>query len=192
MDLKNAVFDVSLKFVRGFGLSEEQVANKASAGNAPGAMYFGLRLPPPKIRAQHRPELSYELVHGGTALLRWRAASLALALPIPHLGSSAGGNSKPLKILEPCVGTGSFGVEIVEALRSRGVEHQLYASDLVQSYIDRAKVVFQKCGFDEVICRAVDSQKVEDLVNFVGGKEQVDAIITVSYHLRLLLLLENS
>lgn len=178
VDLKEAVFDVILKFVRGFGLPSTQVPSKGSAGNSPGAIYYGLKIPSPTIVPSHRPELSNALVHGGTALLRWRAATLALSLPIPFNPTSP--DARPLKILEPCVGTGSFGVEIAEALRSRGVSHQLFASDLVKDYIDRAKVVFEKCGFGDVKCQEVDSQITEDLVKFVGGEGEVDAIITVS------------
>lgn len=138
----------------------------------------------------HRPPIPTDLLEGGTALARYRAYLMSLALPLPH-GQE---QNDRLRILEPCVGSGAIAVELYAALEVRlaeGVKAEILACDADQAEVGKAEQMFRLCGLPlpdadqagskneaTISLACLDSGDPVALSSFVGGSSSVDAIIS--------------
>ncbi|PWN28929.1 hypothetical protein BDZ90DRAFT_237877 [Jaminaea rosea] len=98
----------------------------------------------------HRPRVSNDLTEGGTAMARFRAYSLASLLPLPTAHT---GDKGPLRIWEPCVGTGTVAIELAELLRQRQLEATVYASDVGELEVKRAREIGAMSGWPDEVKR---------------------------------------
>ncbi|KAJ1023537.1 hypothetical protein NDA16_003154 [Ustilago loliicola] len=86
VDLEKPLLDITLKFFPGFGIGDEfekELSKDDDPGlKTEGQIAFMLKLPAPVGQHARRPPGRNALLVGGTAMAEYRAASLALALPL--------------------------------------------------------------------------------------------------------------
>ncbi|CAO1627102.1 unnamed protein product [Sympodiomycopsis kandeliae] len=127
----------------------------------------------------HRPQVDAGLTDGGTSFARFRAYSLASLLPLRS------NHSGPVKIWEPCVGTGSIAIELAAALQERGLVGDVFASDLESDDIASAKEISKNSHWpdgesqDEITVhyRQLDLRDTSSAAQWIGI-ESLDAILT--------------
>ncbi|CAD6896750.1 unnamed protein product [Tilletia laevis] len=174
VSLENADLDITLKMIPSLWLPEKDRIsssdNNDDAGslsklkrnsNPPGSLVILFRLPDPpaSMIPPHRKNLSvFNTLPNSTALLRYRAAALALAasLPAHTFSPSSIPNENGIKILEPCCGTGGLAVELAIAIaRRRPLDGEggaarpveIYACDIDPRFAKRTDEVFRASGF---------------------------------------------
>jgi hypothetical protein len=194
VDLKHCILDVTLKFIPSLGTpagADASTGSHKSANNAPGSLFYLLALPAPAAgTVPSRPAIPTSLSAGGTSLARYRAYTLAAALPLPKLA----GDERPrrLRILEPCVGRGSLAIELAAALQRRcskdgALEADVYACDIDAAELARASQMLQLCHSPTSACEAVRLQLSAAPLNstdvcavqaFLGSSEPLDAILS--------------
>lgn len=185
VDLENADLEVTLKLLA--GPADLDIHWRTKDANAPGRFLFMIRIPQSSA-APHRPPIPNYLVHGGTALARYRSYLLATVLPVPdrmkdlHKDQETAEASPrvPLRIWEPCAGSGSFTVEIVASLERRGIPHEILISDICEEDTDKAKEMLRLCGISIAKIGALDATDADAAADYLGGDDTLDGIITVS------------
>lgn len=193
VDLEQPLLDVTLKFLPGFGIADEFEKELDDSDDpnlkSEGQIVFMLKMPMPAVRHARRPEQRNEILVGGTTMAEYRAATLALALPLPIERSGTNGlqqdaSLKPLRILEPCCGHGSLLFETASLLEAKGLRGEILGCDVEEDTVHRAKKIGNLAGFSEdgeavqVRLQAVDVTQAEALEAFVGGAGTIDSIIT--------------
>ena len=188
VNLEKPLLDVTLKLWPGYGVADE--FEKELEGGASiktqGSIAYMLRLPEPLKIHPHRPVERNEILVGGTNMARYRAFALGLALPVPtkqhSAGEAEGFAPDSLRILEPCCGHGSLIFETATALEDRGIKAEILGCDIDSKTVQRAQKIGDISKFDpariKLKLQHVDTTKLEDVVNFAGGRNSVDAIIT--------------
>lgn len=193
VDLEQPLLEVTMKFLPGFGIADE-FEKELECTDDPklkteGQIVFMLTLPPPLVPHARRPANRKELLIGGTTMAEYRAASLALALPLPierstTKGLEHGDSVGPLRVLEPCCGHGSLLFELASLMESRGLQGEVFGCDVDDDTVQRALKIGKLAGFSEtgeqvqVHLQAVDVTEAEALKAYVGGAGTIDAIIT--------------
>ncbi|CDR98764.1 related to DRAP deaminase RIB2 [Sporisorium scitamineum] len=193
VDLEKPMLDITLKFFPGFGIGDEfekELSEKDDpALKSEGQIAFMIKLPAPATQNPRRPAGRNALLVGGTAMAEYRAASLALALPLPTErkspnGVEAGQEVGPLRVLEPCCGHGSLVFETAAMMEARGIQGQVYGCDVDEETVERARQISTLAGFSpdigavQVHLRGLDGTDRASLEAFVGGSSSIDAIIT--------------
>ncbi|TKY86204.1 hypothetical protein EX895_005029 [Sporisorium graminicola] len=193
VDLEKPLLDITLKFFPGFGIGDE-FEKELSEDDDPalkseGQIAFMLKLPMPVTPNARRPAGRNALLVGGTTMAEYRAASLALALPLPTErkspnGVEAGHKLGPLRVLEPCCGHGSLVFETAAMMEARGLQGQVFGCDVDDETVERARQISTLAGFSpdagavQVHLRGLDGTDGGALESFVGGRGSIDAIIT--------------
>jgi tRNA pseudouridine synthase 8/2,5-diamino-6-(5-phospho-D-ribitylamino)-pyrimidin-4(3H)-one deaminase len=174
VDLEEPNLDVVVKMLPGW--SEEVEVDprwRTTMHNVAGSFFYLIRVRQ-QVRAVHRPILPSHLIENGTVLARHRAYALAIAMCAVEAEQQ-----KPLVIWEPCVGTGSIAIELDATLRKRGFHYTIYGSDISKEYIDKAVEICRLCHTSGQVKLAVaDSTDLNASVDFVGGRDTVDAIVS--------------
>lgn len=193
VDLEKPMVDITLKFLPGFGIGDEFEKELGEqddpALKTEGQIAFMIKLPPPATANPRRPAGRNALLVGGTAMAEYRAASLALALPLPTErktlnGVQSGPEVAPLRVLEACCGHGSLVFETAAMMEARGLHGQVLGCDIDNETIERARCISNLAGFSSssgavsVQLEAIDGTDCSALQSFVGGSCSVDAIIT--------------
>lgn len=172
VNLVSPDLDVTLKLLA--GPQDPEPFWRIRDENSPGYFVFMLRIPCSQLPS-HRPLIPNHLVHGGTALARFRAYSLVCALPaISH------SQQDPVRIWEPCAGTGSLVVELEAALTRRNIPHQVLASEICKEDVVKAEEMLNICKTPIYKLQTLDASIEDQALDFVGGENSLDAIITVS------------
>lgn len=145
--------------------------------NVPGRFAFLIPIEM-KQNMPHRPQLPGDLAGEGTVLARFRAYTLATALPL-DVGLLKPGQDT-VRIWEPCAGTGSVAIELAVACRQRGLACQIFASDVFAAEVERAHQMVSLCGeeFPEVSIGKVDASKMNEALLFMGEESSLDGIVT--------------
>ncbi|PWN53924.1 pseudouridine synthase [Violaceomyces palustris] len=194
VDLESPSLEIVLKLSPGFGTDSVIPVGAAAEDNSEGSMVLLIRLPEGPVPPAHRPKLRNELTMTGTPLARYRASALATSLPIPLLneeqlnGDDSRGRRR-MKILEPCCGHASIVLEIASALEAKGIQADVLGCDIEAPTIERAQEIVKLSGFEKpkgdgtdlgvkVDVQVVDGTKTRAILDFVGGPNSVDAIIT--------------
>ncbi|SNX85475.1 related to DRAP deaminase RIB2 [Melanopsichium pennsylvanicum] len=193
VDLEQPVLDITLKFFPGFGIGDEFEQELSSTDDptlkSEGRIAYMLKLSNPCVPFPRRPAGRNELLVGGTAMAEYRAASLALALPIPVERTVKDGtkvdSTSPVRILEPCCGHGILVFETAAMMEARGITGDIFGCDVDDLVVNRAKQISTLAGFSpndsgkvKVHLRDLDATDRSSLEAFVGGKGSMDAIIT--------------
>lgn len=176
VDLKEPDLDVVVKMLPGWGEAIELDPYWRTQMNNPPSSFLYLLCICQQSEAIHRPHLPIPIFQGGTPLARYRAYTLAAALPIVET------RKQHLTIWEPCVGTGSIAIELDSTLAKRECEYTIFASDLFVEEIEKARRAVQLCKTSNRVRLAqIDATDLKASVNFLGGKNVLDGIITVSF-----------
>ncbi|EST04785.1 Pseudouridine synthase, RsuA/RluB/C/D/E/F [Kalmanozyma brasiliensis GHG001] len=193
VDLEQPMLDITLKFFPGFGIGDEFEKELAEdddpALKSEGQIAFMVKLPSPVGPNPRRPAGRNALLVGGTTMAEYRAASLALALPLPTKRKTStdvqeGETLGPLRILEPCCGHGSLVFETAAMLEARGLTGEVLGGDIDEETVARAQQISDLAGFSpctgpvKVTLRGVDGTDKASLSHFVGGTSSIDAILT--------------
>ncbi|PWY99063.1 pseudouridine synthase [Testicularia cyperi] len=193
VDLEQPLLDVTLKFFPGFGIADE-FEKELDAKHDPslkseGQIAFMLKLPSPFVVHPRRPAGRNALLVGGTTMAEYRAASLALSLPLPTQRRSKDGLQQaetlaPFRVLEPCCGHGSLAFETAAMMEAKGLHGEVLGCDIEEETVSRAQKIASLANLTradapvQVHLKAVDGTKPEALEEFVGGRGTIDAIIT--------------
>ncbi|SPO27042.1 related to DRAP deaminase RIB2 [Ustilago trichophora] len=193
VDLEKPLLDITLKFFPGFGIGDEFEKELGEdddpALKSEGCIVFMLKLPAAVTAHPRRPAGRNALLVGGTTMAEYRAASLALALPLPRERKvkdaiQSEGELGPLRVLEPCCGHGSIVFETATMMESRGLIGEVFGCDVDEETVSRAGQISALAGFSsstgnvKVHLRGVDGTDRTALEAFVGGPATIDAIIT--------------
>ncbi|EPQ31991.1 uncharacterized protein PFL1_00189 [Pseudozyma flocculosa PF-1] len=198
VDLEQPLLDVTLKFSPGFGIADEfeKALDSTQAGSAEarveGDLSFLLCLPEPFKQHPRRPAQRGDMIVGGTTMALYRAAALGLTLPVPQRYEEDGRQVEPsrrperFRVLEPCCGHGSIVFEAASALESRGIKAEVLGCDVDHETIERTQKMAEVSGFSaddegamvKVGIQHVDATQTEDLLQFVGVPNSIDAIVT--------------
>lgn len=188
VDLQEANLNIKLKLVFDNKASTGPVVPvwRSKAENPPGSFLLLIDLGTPESLPMHRTILPNELIQTGTVLARYRAFAMCLALPLFKSPMNKG-NQGRLRFWEPCVGTGGIAIELASLLRKKGLEAEVFASDIEATEVDKAKQTAKLCGVtndhanvDEVVeffLDVIDASDADAVERFVG-RETVDGIIT--------------
>ncbi|MCO5566216.1 hypothetical protein L7F22_019892 [Adiantum nelumboides] len=144
--------------------------------NVPGRFAFLIPIEM-KQSIKHRPQLPADLAGEGTVLARFRAHTLATALPLDTDLLKPGQNS--VRIWEPCAGTGSVAIEMAVAFKKRGIKSQIFASDVFAAEVERGHQMVALCGeFPEISLAKVDASKINEALLFMEEESSLDGIVT--------------
>lgn len=112
--------------------------------NPPGSLLLTIKLDDKDASAvfPHRPQIDFELTEGGTSLARFRAYSLAALLPLPIKNPL-----QPVKIWEPCCGSGAVVIELANTLQERGIAGHVYGSDIEGEDVEHGKIIAKSSGW---------------------------------------------
>lgn len=193
VDLEKPLLDITLKFFPGFGIGDE-FEKELSEDDDPalkteGQIAFMLKLPAPVGQHARRPPGRNALLVGGTAMAEYRAASLALSLPLPLERKikeelQSGETLDPVRILEPCCGHGSLVFETAAMLEARNLPGVVFGCDVDAETVSRAQAISDLAGLSstsspvQVHLKDVDGTDRAELEHFVGGPGSIDAILT--------------
>ncbi|SJX62563.1 related to DRAP deaminase RIB2 [Sporisorium reilianum f. sp. reilianum] len=193
VDLENAQLDITLKLLPGFGIGDEYEKELGEhddpALKCEGQIAFLIKLPAPVTLHPRRPAGRNALLVGGTTMAEYRAASLALALPLPRQrkganGVEAGQGLGRLRVLEPCCGHGSLVFETAAMMEARGIRGEVFGCDVDDETVERARQISTLAGFSpdtgavQTHLRGLDATDTASLEAFVGGRASIDAILT--------------
>ncbi|KAJ9480282.1 tRNA pseudouridine(32) synthase, mitochondrial [Pseudozyma hubeiensis] len=193
VDLEKPMLDITLKFFPGFGIGDEFEKELGEdddpALKSEGQIAFMIKLPAPVTTSPRRPAGRNALLVGGTTMAEYRAASLALALPLPTERKTLDGVQSstefgPLRVLEPCCGHGSLVFETAAMMEARGLHGEVLGCDIDAETVDRAQSISTLAGFSTntgpvtVQLRSVDGTDRLSLESFAGGPSSIDAILT--------------
>lgn len=159
--------EVELQFVPGIGAEVQQPPEEPSSSyasswesNPPGSLMLMLKLPEgaeyrgSTASLAYRPDIADMLTEGGTTLARHRAYTLSALLPIQR---TQGTELGPLKIWEPCVGSGAIAIEIAQALLERGgtdsCDAIVFGSDVERGDLEKANIITQRSGWADGVKR---------------------------------------
>lgn len=175
--LQQPDLDVTLKLLAGTGGSEAVDPHWATKEfNVPGRFAYLIPIPQ-RTPPSNRPPVPNHLIHGGTALARYRAYTLATALPLPNHDDQG-----YLRVWEPCVGSGSVAVELAAACARKRISCEVFASDLLTTEVTKAKEMVALCKTeDNVRVGTVDATVLEQAVAFLGQESSLDGIVTVRW-----------
>lgn len=176
VDLKAPDLDVVVKMLAGWSKGQQTSPQwRTQNTNFPGSFVFLIHIPTLHT-ARHRPVIPPDLTEGGTSLARFRSYTLATALPVIQTSKGAA-----LTIWEPCVGTGAIAIELDASLAKRRCDYRIFGSDLFAEEIEKCREVVRLCqSSSRLQLAAVDSTNADDAIAFLGGKDVVDGIVTVS------------
>ncbi|KAJ1599077.1 hypothetical protein NDA14_001251 [Ustilago hordei] len=193
VDLEKPLLDITLKFFPGFGIGDE-FEKELSEEDDPalkteGQIAFMLKLPAPTAQHARRPPGRNALLVGGTTMAEYRAASLALSLPLPLERKTkdvlqSGEALEPVRILEPCCGHGSLVFETAAMLEACNMAGVVFGCDMDAETVSRAQQISTLAGLSptslpvQVHLSAVDGTDGASLEHFVGGRNSIDAILT--------------
>lgn len=205
VSLTNADLDIVLKFVpslRGDEAGEfdpmraqRMIKGRSGSGpanlsqcwenNPPGSLLLMIKLNDKggEGTLQHRPTIDHTLTDGGTSFARFRAYSLASMLPVPAPGPPT--TASPLRIWEPCVGTGSIVIELAAALRERRLQADVFGSDIEADDVAMARRISEMSHWPEdtkqdgvtVHYKHMDLRDEKATAEWIG-RESLDAIVT--------------
>ncbi|KAN0066320.1 hypothetical protein ACQY0O_000414 [Thecaphora frezii] len=191
VDLEKPLLDITLKFSPGFGVADEfekalEPHETDPKARVEGNLSFLLCLPDPLEPNLHRPPNRNEILVGGTTMAMYRASAFGLTAPVPLRYSEEGREVKErperFRMLEPCCGHGSIVLETAIALESRGIRAEVLGCDVEKETVERAQKLAELSKFDDESVRIrlehVDATQTESLVQFVGGRNSIDAIVT--------------
>ncbi|KAK0524618.1 hypothetical protein OC842_005784, partial [Tilletia horrida] len=175
VSLDHAQLDITLKLIPALwthiGTADDEdlprrIRNCNPAGSL--AILFRLPSPPATTVPAYRQNLpAFNDLPNCTAMMRYRAAALALAASLPSytFSSSAPSAQPAVRILEPCCGTGGMAVELAVAIARKQQpvptsQHttssdsaasptpvEIYACDIDYRFAKRSGEVFRASGF---------------------------------------------